>query len=481
MILSDIPPFRIAGNLYFVGSYAASSHLIDTGDGLILIDTGYEKDADAVCASIEELGFSVSDIKYIIHSHGHLDHSGATAAILSRCKAITAIGRADVKYLGGAFIPDIYIKDGDVLSLGNTDLLFLETPGHTEGTVSIFFYVEENGKRYRVGSFGGAGTKQIRKGFLRERELSYAQRGMFFESIERLKGEKVDIFMGNHSWQNKTREGREQMLRDPTVNPFIDETRWVAFLEKLERNMERIMQEESRTEFINYAHRGASEYAPENTMSSFLLGIEMGANGIETDVRFTKDKVPVLFHDDTLLRVTGDPGRASDLTLSELKELYCTNGDKKDRIATLDEFLTALADKPISFAIELKQEGAADAVADAIEKYGIAKKTVVTSFKYNELLRMRSIAPNIKCGYLTKRVDDHLLRKLREDGIEEICPRADLVNAENVRKWHRLGLNVRAWGVKTPELMESVYNAGADGMTVNFPDKLTELIASANE
>lgn len=65
--------------------------------------------------------------------------------------------------------------------------------------------------------------------------------------------------------------------------------------------------------FISYAHRGASEYAPENTMSSFYLGLEQGANGIETDVRRTKDGVLVLFHDQTLKRVIGETGRVADV------------------------------------------------------------------------------------------------------------------------------------------------------------------------
>ena len=72
---------------------------------------------------------------------------------------------------------------------------------------------------------------------------------------------------------------------------------------------------------INYAHRGASEYAPENTLSSFYLGLLQGANGIETDVQRTKDGVLVLFHDDTVDRVTDGKGRLSDYTFDELKKL----------------------------------------------------------------------------------------------------------------------------------------------------------------
>ena len=85
-MLSDIPPFRLAGNTYFVGTYKASSHLIDTGDGLILIDTGYASTADVILESMQILGFDIADVKLILHSHGHYDHTEGTAKLLKLCK-----------------------------------------------------------------------------------------------------------------------------------------------------------------------------------------------------------------------------------------------------------------------------------------------------------------------------------------------------------------------------------------------------------
>ena len=76
-----IEPFKIAGNVYFVGTYQASGHLIDTGDGLILIDAGYANTVYLFLESIWELGFDPRDIKYIIHSHWHWDHTEGTEAI----------------------------------------------------------------------------------------------------------------------------------------------------------------------------------------------------------------------------------------------------------------------------------------------------------------------------------------------------------------------------------------------------------------
>jgi len=82
-MLSDMTPFRLAGNVYFVGTSKQSSHLIDTGDGLILLDIGDEPNASVVMESMETLGFQVSDVKYILLSHGHGDHSDGVPKIVA--------------------------------------------------------------------------------------------------------------------------------------------------------------------------------------------------------------------------------------------------------------------------------------------------------------------------------------------------------------------------------------------------------------
>lgn len=478
-MLSDIPPFRIAGNLYFVGTYAASSHLIDTGDGLILIDTGYEKTADVILDSMQILGFDIKDVKYIVHSHGHSDHTGGTKKLLALCNAQTILHEKDRRYIKDWFVPDFSVKDGDHLVLGNTDLCLLETPGHTEGTISIFFDIEENGRTYRAGMFGGAGTKQVTKPFLRRYGLSYFQRRHLLDSIERLKSIHVDILVGNHSWHNNTRENYEKLLAGEE-NPFLDPTLWNALLEKTEATMQELLKSEPKTDFVNYAHRGAPVYVPENTMLSFYLGLYHRANGIETDVRLTKDGVPVLFHDKTLLRVTGEEGEVSDYTFDELQKFRVKNELYSDKIPSFDDFLAHFAHQKLTFAIELKGAGTAKPVADLIRAYGIEKKVVITSFKLTELLEMRAYAPELKAGYLTKAVDDALLETLYENGIDELCPYAELVTPEAVTLWHRLGFNVRAWGVANEDVMVQVYEAGADGMTVNFPDKLTAYLDGAS-
>ena len=111
-----------------------------------------------------------------------------------------------------------------------------------------------------------------------------------------------------------------------------------------------------------------------------------------------------------------------------------------------------------------------------MEKFNIPEKVVITSFKRKELLDFKKALPNYKTGFLAQSIEDQLLTQLKKDGIDEFCPDAQFVSKENVEKWHSLGFNVRAWGVVNQDLMKNAYYSGVNGMTVNFPDKLTELI-----
>lgn len=229
-------------------------------------------------------------------------------------------------------------------------------------------------------------------------------------------------------------------------------------------------------DFINYAHRGASEYAPENTLLAFYSGLLMGANGIETDVQRTKDGILVLFHDDTIERVTGEKGKISDYKYEELLKFDVKKDNLSDKIVKFEEFLKKFSFHDITFAIELKYEGYEQEVCDLIYKYNLQEKTVVTSFNFKCLKNVRKIAPDLKTGFLTAQDDEETFKRMTGKGIWEYCPEAKLVTKENVEKWHNMGFNVRAWGVYNEELMKMVYDSGADGCTVNFPDKLAAYI-----
>ena len=252
---SYMEPFKIKGNLYFVGCFAASSHLIATEEGLILLDTGYPQNLYLLINSIYKLGFDIKDIKYIIHSHGHYDHLGGTKALKELTGAKTFIGKGDEEYASGkldltwakelgfeyyeAFEPDVIMQDGDVIELGSTKIKIVATPGHTPGTVSFLFDVCEDGQTYKVAMHGGVGTNSMMDDFLQKYQLPTDCRQHFLEGIERLKKEHVDIFIGNHVWNNDTL-GKYERLMAGEKDAFVDCLEWQAFLEKCAENVRRL-------------------------------------------------------------------------------------------------------------------------------------------------------------------------------------------------------------------------------------------------
>ncbi len=232
---------------------------------------------------------------------------------------------------------------------------------------------------------------------------------------------------------------------------------------------------------INYAHRGASEYAPENTLSSFYLGLLMGANGIETDVQLTRDGVPALFHDDTLDRVTNAKGKFSDYTLEELKSFNVIGNATAgffDKIITLREFLSAVSKYDIKLAIELKGASVEEKSLRLIEEFGLLERTTFTSFKFEYIKKIKELNPCARIGWLVYHGNDDEVEKLLEIGGEEIAPKAEFITEEASKKWRSRGLGVRAWGVDGVATMKAMCDLEVDGMTVNFPDRLYQYLNS---
>ncbi len=239
-----VKPFKIFGTLYFVGTKPASTHLIDTGEGLILLDTGYQHSLYLVLNNIWELGFSPYDIKYLVHTHGHIDHFGATRALVELTGAKTFIGKPDEKYANGAldlsyakelgmefretFNPDVLLNDGDIIKLGNTQIKCVATPGHTPGAMSFFFDVTDGKEVFRAGLHGGMGINTLSADFLKKYDLPFSLRDDFKNSMLRLNKEKVDIFLGNHMQHNHTLE-KAQMLKDGNLHAFINKNEWQAY------------------------------------------------------------------------------------------------------------------------------------------------------------------------------------------------------------------------------------------------------------
>lgn len=258
-----IHPFKICGNLYYVGNTSVSSHLIDTGDGLILLDTTFPQTYALLINSIWELGFSLYDIRYIVHSHGHFDHFGGTQQFVALTKAKTFLGAEDAKmfrqrpelmlvrdcpyaYLE-PFTPDVELKDNDTITLGNTTIRAISTPGHSPGVMSYLIDVKDGDEHYVAAMHGGAGFNTLNLAFLEEFNLDVKEvRKSFIDGITRLEKEHVDITLGNHPDQNNTVGKRGGMSGDPcAANPFIDPAEWPRFLANIKKRFSIMLEEEA--------------------------------------------------------------------------------------------------------------------------------------------------------------------------------------------------------------------------------------------
>src|SRR5215831_3728849 len=164
-------PFRIIGNIYYVGTAGISSFLITTPQGHILMDTGFEMTVPRITNNLAVLGFRLQDIKILLSSHAHLDHTGGHAMMKSLTGARICISEADGALLasGGTtdFTPystnmvaypavaaDRLLRDGETVSLGGVTLVCHLTPGHTKGCTTWTMDVQEEGRTYQVLFFG---------------------------------------------------------------------------------------------------------------------------------------------------------------------------------------------------------------------------------------------------------------------------------------------------------------------------------------
>lgn len=234
-------------------------------------------------------------------------------------------------------------------------------------------------------------------------------------------------------------------------------------------------------QFINYAHRGASAYAPENTMVAFKKALEMGADGIELDLQETKDKKIVIFHDEIIDKKSNGKGRIKDYTYEELYNLdfgsWFSNEYKGEHIVLFEDFAKEFLKKDLVFAIELKDIGYEQEVLNIIKKYSNINNIYITSFKYEVLNNIRKIDKNIKISWLIKeKINKENINKLLKINANQICPKATKVTSKDIALANASGIGVRLWGVKDEEIMGKVYTLNTEGMTVDFPDKLNKLM-----
>ena len=153
-----------------------------------------------------------------------------------------------------------------------------------------------------------------------------------------------------------------------------------------------------------------------------------------------------------------------------------------DHIVTLEEFLYLFGYRDLTFAVEIKERGVEEDTLNLIRKYGIADKCIFTSFDYPCLVRLRELDKEIRLGYLFEKLTAENLQAAADIRCFQVCPHVDALDREAVERLHRMGYSVRAWGIRDEEAMRRCLDAGVDGgMTINFPDKLTEALERSAE
>lgn len=232
----------------------------------------------------------------------------------------------------------------------------------------------------------------------------------------------------------------------------------------------------------NIAHRGASGYAPENTRAAFDRTIAMHADMIETDVQMTTDGHLVLWHDAFVDRNSDGHGPVADYTLDELRALdlgawYGTEF-AGERVLTVDEMIHEYLPR-IPVVFEIKDPRATTPLISAIERSGMLDHAQVTSFYWYPLLEARALNAAVPLGYLTQRFDDDLLDRLMRRGINQLCLHIGQLTTGRVATAHERGLLLRAWGIDQRWQIDRLFETGADGATVNWPDWIADHSAAS--
>lgn len=225
---TPLKPTKVFDNVYCIGSVSVVAWVIETSDGLILIDSMWDdRDAKLIEEGIKGFGLDHKDLKYIILSHGHGDHYGGANYLRNKYAAKVVLTKTDTDLMynlnTGANSPrspktkvDIYSKDKDVIKLGDTSITILETPGHTAGCSSFIFPVKYKGKEYTAVLWGGTGLPK-------EKELvaKYKESAEYFKKEALSKNALVSLtahLFADNGYANLEKVAN---LKEGEANPFI--------------------------------------------------------------------------------------------------------------------------------------------------------------------------------------------------------------------------------------------------------------------
>lgn len=220
-----------------------------------------------------------------------------------------------------------------------------------------------------------------------------------------------------------------------------------------------------------FAHRGYRAKWPENTMLAFRKALEAGCAAMELDVQLSRDGEVVIIHDETLDRTTSGAGPMKDLTLAELRGL---DAGQDETIPTLEEYLAWAADNHVYTNIELKNSvesypGLEEKVLALIDRFGLRKGILFSSFNHESVLRCRALAPDIDCGFLMGTVAEEQLdavkEKMQRYGVKYLHPGLRNVSEDFLAAAKARGIPLNVWTVNDPARAKALLEYGAGVFT----------------
>ncbi|MGC8676283.1 MAG: glycerophosphodiester phosphodiesterase [Candidatus Micrarchaeia archaeon] len=227
---------------------------------------------------------------------------------------------------------------------------------------------------------------------------------------------------------------------------------------------------------LKIGHRGAGKEAPENTLESFGEALKSGVNAIELDIRVTKDKRLVVFHDEKLERLTGQPGTVGDYTLKQLLGFGILGSN--EHVPTLDEALDFIDAKVDRILLEIKEPGSEEAVLKEVKKRKLEDRTIIISFHEDALENVRKLDSKIQTGliYATyKGKYSNPIEAALALKASYVLPLYRFTHTKNVEEAHRNGLKVIVWTINTREEAEEYAKKGVDGIASDYPEILKGL------
>ncbi|MCQ2484239.1 MAG: glycerophosphodiester phosphodiesterase [Clostridia bacterium] len=237
---------------------------------------------------------------------------------------------------------------------------------------------------------------------------------------------------------------------------------------------------------LNIAHRGFSGKYPENTMLAFRKAVEIGADGIELDVQYTKDRQLVIIHDESVDRTCDGKGLVADMTLEELRKLDASAGFRGiygiNRIPTLREYFELVAPlKGFVTNIELKTgineyDGIEQMVCDMIKEFGLEDRIIISSFNHFSVARFKALCPEMKCGFLEGDWIIDFGAYAKKNGADFVHPRYNTVTDETAAEILSNGIGINTWTVNTEDEVRRLYKLGVNSVIGNYPDMAKEVI-----